>query len=228
MSESPGYDVRFINVAVAGGLDVKLRVLLDRQQYSDPSGQAEAAGISPAAWPMFGLLWPSAQKLADLMQVWQLGENRVLEVGCGLALASLVVHRREGNIAASDCHPLAESFLKANLLLNKLPALKYQVGNWGRINPASGTADLIIGSDLLYERDHPERLCGYISQQAAPTATVLIIDPNRSNRNAFHRHMAAIGFVLTESAINAPLADGTPYAGRLLRYQREREAPKGP
>jgi len=222
MADPPGYEVRFASIAIAGGPDLKLRMLRDRQQYRDPLGEAEAAGISPAAWPLFGLLWPSAQKLADLMQTWPLGNSRILEVGCGLALASLVVHRRHGNIAASDCHPLAESFLKANLLLNDLPALKYQVGNWGRPNPASELADLIIGSDLLYERDHPEQLSGFISQNAAPTSKVLIIDPNRDNRNAFHKHMAALGFSFTESAIKTPLSDGNPYSGRLLTYERNR------
>jgi hypothetical protein len=132
----PGYQVRFQQVAVDDGADLAVRSLLDRQQYADPLGEAEAAGISPACWSLFGQVWPSAQKLADLMQTWQLGDRRVLEIGCGLALASLVVHRRHGDITASDCHPLAETFLRANLLLNDLPDLKYRTGTWGRAKPA--------------------------------------------------------------------------------------------
>jgi hypothetical protein len=89
-----GYQIKHQQVAVAGGLELNIRSLLDIQQYYDPLGEAEKAGISPACWPLFGQLWPSAQKLADLMQVYQLGERRVLEIGCGLALASMVVHRK--------------------------------------------------------------------------------------------------------------------------------------
>lgn len=103
-----GYDVKFQRVGVGGGADLQIRSLLDKQQFSDPFGLALAAGISSATWPLFGLVWPSAQKLADLMQTWELKGKRVLELGCGLALASLVVHRREGNVTASDCHPLTE------------------------------------------------------------------------------------------------------------------------
>jgi len=114
-----GYEVKFQRVGVGGGADLQIRSLLDKQQFYDPLGLALDAGISSATWPLFGLVWPSAQKLADLMQTWVLKDKRVLEVGCGLGLASLVVHRREGNIIASDCHPLTETFLKANLLLNK-------------------------------------------------------------------------------------------------------------
>ncbi|KAF0811535.1 hypothetical protein IGB42_03992 [Andreprevotia sp. IGB-42] len=208
------------HIAVATGADLHIRSLLDRQQYHDPLGEAEAAGISPACWPLFGQVWPSAQKLADLMQGYDIGGRRVLEIGCGLALASMVVHRRDGDITASDCHPLTDLFLQANLQLNALSALKYQTGNWGRANLALGEFELIIGSDVLYERGQPEVLAAFIALHAAPMAEVLIIDPNRGNRSAFHRQMAALGFVLSETVITTPLSDGSAYRGRLLRYLR--------
>ncbi|WP_341676695.1 SAM-dependent methyltransferase [Niveibacterium sp. SC-1] len=216
----PGYLTKFERVPIAGDADMQIRSLLDRNQYSDPLGEAAAAGISPATWPLFGILWPSAQKLADLMQGWDIDGLRVLEIGCGLGLSSLVLQRRLGDITASDCHPLAEAFLQANLLLNDLPAIKYVVGNWGRVNPGLGEFDLLIGSDLLYEPDHPAQLAGFIALHAAPRADVLIVDPNRGNRSAFHREMALAGFALTETLINAPLSDGQPYSGRLLHYRR--------
>lgn len=205
---------------MVNGAALEIRSLLDRQQYADPLGEAAAAGISPACWPLFGQIWPSAQKLADLMQVWELGARRVLEIGCGLGLASLVVHRRLGDITASDCHPLSEVFLRANLQLNQLPALKYCTGNWGRPNPELGTFDLIIGSDILYERSHPEQLAAFIQAHAATQCEVLIIDPNRGNRSSFNRRMALLGFDLSETRIDAPLADGARYRGSLLHYRR--------
>lgn len=216
----PGYAVKFQQVAVAGGTALEIRSLLDRQQYADPRGEAEAAGISPACWPLFGQVWPSAQKLADLMQVWEIGTRRVLEIGCGLGLASLVIHRRQGDITASDCHPLVEAFLQANLALNALPALKYATGNWSHANPALGAFDLIIGSDVLYERCHPEQLAAFIALHAAQQAEVLIVDPNRGNRAAFNRCMELLGFACEETRIDTPLADGAAYRGRLLRYRR--------
>jgi ETFB lysine methyltransferase len=217
----PGYQVMRQQVAIAGGADLLIRSLRDRQQYYDPFGAAQAAGISPACWPLFGQLWPSARKLADLMQGWDLQSRRVLEIGCGLGLASLVIHRRLGDITASDCHPLTETFLQANLQLNQLPGLKYRTGNWGCSNPALGEFDLIIGSDVLYERNHPEQLAQFILLHAAPQAEVLIIDPNRGNRSAFNHCLALAGFSLKETMIAAPLQDGSPYRGRLLHYRRD-------
>lgn len=216
----PGYAVKLEQVAITNAAELTIRSLLDRQQYADPLGEAEAAGISPATWPLFGLVWPSARKLANLMQSWPLANLRILELGCGLGLASLVIHRRLGDITASDCHPLTQTFLHHNLQLNRLPNLKYLTGNWGRDNPGLGEFDLIIGSDVLYERDQPLQLAAFIQLHAAALADVLIIDPNRGNRALFSRQMALMGFVLSETLLNDPLDDGSPYRGRLLHYRR--------
>jgi len=216
----PGYDVKVQHVAVAGGDDLEIRSLLDRLQYADPDGAAELAGISPACWPLFGQIWPSSQRLADLMQTRPLVPGRSLEVGCGLALASLVLHRRGGDITASDCHPLTESFLQDNLLRNRLPAMKYRSGNWTRSNPTLGVFDLIIGSDVLYEPDHPRQLAGFIGLHTAGPGEVLIVDPNRGNRRDFARRMDRLGFALIESSLDAVASDGTSFRGRLLHFTR--------
>ena len=216
----PGYEVRLQRVAVAGGDDLEIRSLLDRQQYSDPDGAAERVGISPASWPLFGQVWPSAQILAGLMQYRHFGVQRFLEVGCGLALASLVVHRRGGDITASDCHPLAEMFLRDNLRRNQLPQMKYSTGNWLRPNPMLGRFDVLIGSDLLYERDQPKQLAEFIERHAESCAEVLIIDPDRGHRPAFTRCMRQVGFEPTETRASSQLADGSAYRGRILQYRR--------
>ena len=163
-----------------------IRSLLDRQQYSDGAGLAAALGISSAAWPMFGLLWPSGAQLAAHMVARPPAIGRsVLEIGCGLALASLACHRLGMDITASDRHPLAESFLHANLALNRLGPLRYRHGDWAA-DPAAvpgcrvtGLYDLIIGSDLLYERDDGATLAAFIGLHSAAAGEVRIVDPDR-------------------------------------------------
>ena len=51
-------------------------------------------------------------------------------------------------------------------------------------------------------------------------AEVLIVDPNRGNRSAFNKRMADAGFTLEEIDLSGRDAQGTPYKGRMLRYQR--------
>ncbi len=217
LAPSTPYQLKFETVSGSGD-DLQLRSLLDRQQFYDPLGEAEREGISSSAWPIFGLLWPSGRVLAHVMLTFEIGGRRILELGCGLALASLVVHRRGGNITASDCHPLAADFLLENLKLNRLPAMKYQSGNWSRSNPILGRFDLIIGSDVLYDRGQPEVLSQFIDLHAQPNAEVLIVDPDRGNRVSFSRKMDSLGYSHTETPISTLPGDGGKYKGRLLKY----------
>jgi predicted nicotinamide N-methyase len=227
----PGYLTKHERVAIHGATSLRICSLLDRMQFSDPSGRAAAAGISSAAWPLFGLVWPSSLHLAACMAERPLvPRERILEVGCGLALASLVAHRRGADVTASDCHPLVAHFLARNARLNRLRPLRYRLGDWaaapglpGREGAARvhGRFGLIIGSDVLYERDECGHLSGFIDRHAMAGAEVLIVDPNRGNRPAFHRRMAAAGFSLEEISLGPPWVDGPAYRGRLLHYRRQ-------
>lgn len=233
----PGYLTRHARVAIAGVDDLLIRSLLDRQQFADPLGEAERLGIGSSTWSLFGLLWPSAAELAaHLAQRTLRPGERILEVGCGLGLASLVGHRRGADVTASDLHPLTADFLQENLRLNGLPPMKYRHGDWA-VLPATpmlpqlsgrslrrrlrGRYDLIIGSDLLYDRDASVALAGFIGRHACARAEVWIVDPDRGNRGGFNRRMAALGFVRSEQRLDHAGRAGAPaYKGRLLTYLR--------
>ena len=218
----PGYQTLQQDVAIVGSGALVIRSLLDRQQFSDRGGEAARLGISSAAWPLFGLLWPSGAQLAALMVARPPAAGaRVLEIGCGLALASLVCQRLGVDITASDRHPLAQEFLDANARLNGLALLRYRHGDWSLTEEPESLYDLIIGSDLLYERDGKGTLASYIGRRAAAVAEVRIVDPDRGNRPAFHRHMAAQGFELQDERLDrAATATAAAYKGRLLTYRR--------
>jgi hypothetical protein len=135
-----------------------------------------------------------------------------------------VSHRRGADVTASDCHPLASMFLGRNVLLNALPPLPYHHGPWQGADdepePEQARYGLIIGSDVLYERDDPGHLSRFIDQHALPNAEVLIVDPNRGNRAPFHRRMAEAVFVLEETHLARLAPEDEAYRGRLLRYLR--------
>jgi predicted nicotinamide N-methyase len=226
----PGYLTQHHSVAVAGVANVHIRSLLDRNQFFDPLDEAQDLGISSAAWPLFGLLWPSGAQLAQRMALRQVNaQEPILEIGCGLALASIVAHRRGADVTASDCHPLAAGFLQRNLRLNGLLPMPYVHGQWG----ADATAalvplaaqpklyGLIMGSDVLYERDSKGDLARYIAQHAAPVVEVWIVDPDRSNRSAFSQRMTAQGFSLREERLDTRATEiAAAYKGRMLVYKR--------
>ncbi len=226
----PGYRTKDERIAIAGVDDLIVRSLLDRQQFSDDSGAAEKLGISSAGWSLFGLVWPSELQLAArLAQRSVRPGERILEVGCGLAVASLVGHRAGADVTASDRHPLAAHFLEENLRLNGLAPMKYLHGDWAVASTANDHAseagddrfDLIIGSDLLYERDVEGDLARFVDRRAKADGAVWIVDPERGNRPAFNRRMASAGFALSEERLDAPATATAPaFRGRMLVYAR--------
>jgi len=236
-ADAAGYQTRFSTVRIPNTGPLLIRSLLDRQQYHDPDGEAERLGISPALWPLFGLLWPSAVQLAAHVALRPVNPaERILEIGCGLALPSLVAHRQGADVTASDCHPLAKTFLKANLALNDLPpTLEYRHGQWGADMQGKGTLpnrgtlqgkyDLILGSDLLYERGAAPQIARFVATHAHVTAEAWIVDAGRGYRSAFDRHMMQQGFDLVENILLTQTSSRQgkpPYKGRLLKYARGR------
>jgi predicted nicotinamide N-methyase len=232
----PGYLTKQESIAVADVDDLLIRSLLDKHQFHDPLDEALNLGISSATWPLFGLLWPSGMHLAERMARRPVTGERILEIGCGLGLTSLVAHRRGALVTASDCHPLAHAFLDENVRLNGLAPLRYRHGLWGRAAlredglpvltvakdaQVVGLFDLIVGSDILYERDDEGALASFIHAHAAAQAQVWVVDPNRGNRAAFHKHMVLAGFSLQEQLLDRPaLLDAPAYKGRMLTYTR--------
>lgn len=96
--------------------------------------------------------------------------------------------------------------------------MKYQTGNWSRTNPLLERFDLIIGSDVLYDRGQPQVLSQFIDRHAQPDVEVLIVDPDRGNRVSFNRKMDSLGYLDTETRISTLPGSGEKYKGRLLRY----------
>jgi predicted nicotinamide N-methyase len=215
----PGYQVREIHQSI-GGLSYRLRLLSDTQQFADPDGHGERAGISPAQWSLFGQLWPAGRLLAQAMARFDIAGKRILELGCGIGLATLVLQRRGADVVASDFHPLAEVFLAYNAALNALPAPHYRHLRWGMPLPALGRFDAIIASDVLYERDHAELIAGVVDRHALPGAEVLVTDPGRGNSARFGRLLATQGFAMESERCPMDDGDPPPHRGRMLHFRR--------
>lgn len=215
----PGYSTRNEQVAI-GGQPYRLRILSDKQQFSDPDGHGARLGISSAQWSLFGQLWPAGRLLAQAMCRFDIAGKRILELGCGIGLASLVLQRRCADVVASDVHPLAESFLAYNAALNALPAVHYRQLRWDADLPSLGHFDLIIASDVLYEVNHAVLLAGVVERHALPGAEVVITDPGRGNSARFSRMLAMQGFSCAEERCPMDDRDVQPFRGRLLHYSR--------
>lgn len=201
-------------------IDYLIRSLLDNQQFDDDKMNAAALGISSATWSLFGIVWPAARILADLVQAINLTGKRVLEIGCGIALSSIVLHRKGVNITASDYHPLTKEFLDRNVLRNGLKPIKYLTGNWESENPLMGKFDFIIGSDILYQPAHVDDVSRFIDRHSSEDVKVLIVDPGRENRAKFTHKMESLGYDHHFNSFDQTDNGQGKCKGRILHYQR--------
>lgn len=203
-----------------GDSDIHLRTLRDRQQFSDDDGIAESLGINSASWPLFGVIWDSSQVLAHFMLDYEIEGKRILEVGCGMALTSLMLNQRDADITATDYHPEVEKFLSRNTLLNEGNDIPFVRTGWEDIENELGIFDVIIGSDLLYERDHIELLSNFILLHSSPRCEVIIVDPGRSQHSRFSKKMVSLGYTHSQSKPENTDYLLKPFKGQILRYKR--------
>lgn len=203
-----------------GNTDIHIRTLRDNQQFSDPLGEAAALGISSAQWPLFGIVWPSSEILAHEINAKEIKGKRILEVGCGIGLSSLLLNERFADITATDIHPEAGGFLYENVKLNNGIAIPFLRTDWKDPCNGLGTFDLIIGSDILYEKDHIELLSGFINEHANQHCEVIMVDPGRSNHASFSKKMVALGFSHSQHASEHLDKISRAFKGQVLSYLR--------
>ncbi len=204
-----------------GEYDIHYRALRDRNQYEDLGGEAEAVGISPASWPLFGVVWQAGEVLAKLMVSYEIGSRRILEVGCGVGLASLLLNKRHANITATDIHPAARRNLQFNTRLNNDRDIPFLRTAWEdpRLEQA-GLFDLIIASDVLFEPDHADKLSAFIDRYAEARCEVVLVDGGRGLGPRFTRRMQALGYQHRQLLGIDPLSNPESYKGKIQRYRK--------
>lgn len=204
-----------------GDTDIHVRTLRDKQQYSDENNEAAQKGISSANWPLFGVIWDSGKVLAHLMYEYRAEGLRILEVGCGIALASLVLNHRLMDITATDYHPEVENFLRKNVKLNDGKEIPYVCTGWEDADSGLGKFDLIIGSDLLYDRSHVKLLSDFIQQHVKQTCDVILVDPGRGHHANFSKKMVSLGYSHNQKKPENTDYLKTTFRGQILKYHRD-------
>ncbi|MFA7553933.1 MAG: methyltransferase domain-containing protein [Spongiibacteraceae bacterium] len=177
-----------------GKVDIHVCTLRNNQEFYDPAGVAETLGISSATWPLFGVIWPSSLVLAHFMSGYDTESKRILEIGCGIALSSLLLNKQHANITATDYHPEAGNFLLRNTLLNEDQPITYEQVDWNGGLDTLGLFDVIIGSDLLYETEHASLLANFIQRHSKPNCEVIIVDPGRGAKSKLSTNMINFGY----------------------------------
>ncbi len=181
-----------------GDLEIEIECLNDlNQTIDDLFAELERTGnasLLEELCPYFGTVWPSARALAQTISEKRefFAGKRVLEVGCGLAIPSLVAAKLGAEVVATDFHPEVPRFLESNLKINGVQNVRYERIDWSKGFPDLGKFDWVIGSDVLYERQHALLLAQVVAHYIG-SGGGLIADPARPYLQPFVDEMTHLG-----------------------------------
>jgi predicted nicotinamide N-methyase len=147
--------IRVAGVALALVRPLEPDSLLDEEAFADDE-----------FLPYWAELWPAGLTLAEALPD-DLDGVRVVELGCGLGVPSLVAAARGAHVTAIDWAAEAIALLRENAARNGL-ALEAVHADWRAFD---GRFDLALAADVLYEARNVEPLARLLSR-LAPVALV--------------------------------------------------------
>ena len=138
--------------------------------------------------PYWAELWPSGVALARAVGQRAVKGLRVLELGCGLGLPSIVAALGGAQVLATDWSPEALEVTAANAERNG-GDLETALVSWADPAPLldRGPWDLVLGADLLYEARNVDQLLDLLPRLAGE---VLLAEPGRPPAARFFEEVA--------------------------------------
>jgi predicted nicotinamide N-methyase len=153
-----------------------------------PDDAAELPDDGPVEWaplvPYWSVLWRGGVALGRELAGEQLARLRVVELGCGLGVPSLMAARAGANVLATDESDEALELVERNAHENGLSVATARA-EWGSADAlvARGPFDLVLAADVLYEPDGVAQLLALLPRLGRE---VWLADPGRAVATAFH------------------------------------------
>lgn len=132
--------------------------------------------------PYWADIWPSSTILAShLLSLGRVERMRGkgLELGCGVGLVTLAAMIAGYDMLASDYYTDALAFTRANAWRELGREPKTQMIDWRKFPRSARGFDLILASDVLYEKEYAELLPKIFKRALAPGGMVILADPGR-------------------------------------------------
>jgi predicted nicotinamide N-methyase len=159
----------------------------DELRLLQPSESAELPDDGPVEWapiaPYWSVLWRSGVALGRELAGAALAGRRVVELGCGLGVPSLVAARAGASVLATDADADALALLERNARENGVPVETARV-EWEAAAElvARGPFDLVLAADVLYERASVATLLSLLPRLGGE---VWLADPGRPAAEPF-------------------------------------------
>ena len=151
--------------------------------------------------PYWADIWPSSTVLASHLismaaQRTLDSPKRGLELGCGVGLVTTGAMIAGYDMLATDYYTDALAFTRANAWRTTKKSPETEMIDWRSFPRKVKGFDLILASDVLYEREYAELLPGIFKRALAPGGLVLLADPGRIGVPDFIEECAYTGLVI--------------------------------
>jgi predicted nicotinamide N-methyase len=142
--------------------------------------------------PYWAEMWPSGLALAGAVRARPLERLRVLELGCGLGVPSVVAALGGACVLATDWSPEALEVTAANAARNRAE-LETALVSWAEAEPLLARApwELVLAADVLYERRNVDQLLALLPRLVAAGGEILLAEPGRPPAARFFEEIAA-------------------------------------
>jgi predicted nicotinamide N-methyase len=176
-AELAALDRRFIIAQTEVALGART-VSLERPRSADEL-ISEADFDRDERLPYWADMWPSSVALAGLVVTLDGTGLRALELGCGVGLVTIAALHAGFAVVATDYYADALLFTRRNSLsaTGREPATR--LVDWRAFPSDMGRFDLVLASDVLYEREYATLVADAIVFSLAPGGRALIADPGR-------------------------------------------------
>ncbi|MEO5902990.1 MAG: methyltransferase domain-containing protein [Gemmatimonadaceae bacterium] len=162
--------------------------------------------------PYWADIWPSSTILAT--HFIELSENRRprspgrgLELGCGVGLVTTAAMIAGYDMIASDYYTDALAFTRANAFRNTGRSPSAPMIDWRHFPRDLKDLDLILASDVLYEKEYARLLPGIFKRALKRGGMAIVADPGRIGVPDFMEECEAVGLVV-RSKITYPFEVG--------------------
>jgi predicted nicotinamide N-methyase len=171
---------------------------------------SEADFVADERLPYWADIWPSSTVLAGRVGRAPGGGRAALELGCGLGLVASAAARAGYAMTATDYYEDALLFARVNAWRNAGVEIASQHLDWRDLPSTLATFDLVVASDVLYERTYGPLVAAVFARALSPAGLGIVADPGRLAAPAFIDECA-------ERGLEAAVAEQLPFAAGEVR-----------
>lgn len=181
------YRIKEETIAI-GDLDIRLLRITNIDELFDllVAQSPDSIEVKDERIPYWADLWPSSIALSRFIVENNILSNapKVLEIGCGLGLPGVVAGKLGARVTFTDYVEEPLQFAKQNWELNNSSPAFFQVLDWREI-PDHMEADIVLASDVAYEKRSFEHLIKLAQKVTGEGKTLLLSEPGRKFAEPF-------------------------------------------